>query len=161
VNTTLSELAPDYSIRAATPIDIPVLVHQRLSMFNEMGITVDAPTLSMAFDGWLKVHLPTGTYRAWLVEHQRVVVAGGGITLLTWPPGPREHSGRLPIVYNVYTESPHRRRGLAKALMETIQDWCRTAGYNSVGLAASADGRRLYQSLGYQESQQPYMFLAL
>ena len=158
---TLPELAPGYSIRAATQIDIPVLVHHRLSMFNEMGVTIDAPMLSVAFDAWLKVHLPTGTYRAWLVEHQRVVVAGGGITLLMWPPGPREHSGRLPIVYNVYTEPPHRRRGLAKALMETIQDWCRTAGYNSVGLAASPDGRRLYESLGYRESQQPYMFLAL
>jgi GNAT superfamily N-acetyltransferase len=64
-------------------------------------------------------------------------------------------------VYNVYTEPSHRRRGLAKALMETLHDWCRTAGYNSVGLAASADGRTLYQSLGYQESQEPYMFLSL
>jgi GNAT superfamily N-acetyltransferase len=130
-------------------------------MFNEMGVTVDAPALNAAFDGWLKLHLPTGTYRAWLVEYDHVVVAGGGITLLTWPPGPREHSGQLPIIYNVYTETSHRRRGLAKRLMDTIQDWCREAGFTSIGLAASTDGHRLYQSLGYRESEQPYMFLAL
>jgi GNAT superfamily N-acetyltransferase len=130
-------------------------------MFAEMGVTVDAPALSTAFDAWLRQQLATGTYRGWLVEHGDVVAAGGGITLLTWPPGPREHSGRLPIVYNVYTESAHRRRGLARALMLTIHNWCRTAGYTSIGLAASTDGRELYESLGYRESEQPYMFLAL
>jgi GNAT superfamily N-acetyltransferase len=150
-----------YSIRDASAADIPALVHHRLSMFNEMGVAIDAPALSAAFETWLRTYLATGTYRAWLVEAEGRVVAGGGITLLTWPPSPRNLSGQLPMVYNVYTEPSHRRRGIARALMEAIHEWCRAAGYRSIGLAASAEGHALYESLGYVTSPQPYMFVGL
>ena len=86
---------------------------------------------------------------------------GGGITVLPWPPGPRELSGHLPIVYNIYTEPAHRRRGLARTIMQTIHAWCLEAGYRTVALAASDDGRSMYESLGYRESPQPYMFVTL
>jgi GNAT superfamily N-acetyltransferase len=110
---------------------------------------------------WLDVHLRVGAYHAWLVDHRDGIVAGGGIAVLTWPPGPQDLSGHLPIVYNVYTEPPHRHHGLARALMETIHAWCLEAGYMTVGLAASGDGRPLYESLGYRESPRPYMFVTL
>ena len=113
------------------------------------------------YAAWLQEHLPSGTYRGWVAEADGTVVAGAGLTQLTWPPGPREFSGRLPIVYNVYTEPAHRRRGLARALMETVHVWCRDAGYSVVGLAASTYGRALYESLGYRASPSPYMFLTL
>lgn len=96
-----------------------------------------------------------------MIAGDGTVAAGAGITLPPWPPGPRELSGRLPIVYNVFTERSHRRRGLARMLMDTIHQWCRDAGYSVVGLAASTDGRSMYESLGYRESPQPYMFLRL
>lgn len=155
-------LADGYAIREATIADIPALVHHRLAMFAEMGVRVDQQAVERAFTIWLESHLPAGTYRGWLVEaSDGTVVAGGGITLLPWPPGPRELSGRLPIVYNVFTEPNHRRRGLARMLMDRIHQWCRDAGHSVVGLAASADGRPMYESLGYRESPQPYMFLKL
>jgi GNAT superfamily N-acetyltransferase len=155
-------LPPGYRIREGTADDTPALLRHRIRMFEEMGLAIDREALGAAFASWIAVQLPNGTYRAWLVEDERgAVVAGGGITLLPWPPGPHELSGTLPIVYNVYTETAHRRRGLARAVMETIHAWCRDRGYRVVGLAASDDGRPLYESLGYRQSWQPYMFLAL
>lgn len=131
-------------------------------MFADMQVTCDEAAVDAAFTEWLHVHLAAGTYQAWLVESaDGAVVAGGGITLLTWPPGPREISGRFPIVYNVYTEPAHRRKGLARAVMEAIHTWCREQGYRSIGLAASDEGKTLYESLGYRASPQPYMFLSL
>ncbi|MBI1878726.1 MAG: GNAT family N-acetyltransferase [Chloroflexi bacterium] len=56
------------------------------------------------------------------------------------------------FVYNVYTEPPHRRQGLARRLMETIHQWCRERGLKFVGLNASEFGRPLYEALGYQPS---------
>jgi GNAT superfamily N-acetyltransferase len=155
-------IPPDgYTIRDATTADIPAIVRHRLRMFEDMGVAVDTRTVSAAFATWLDVHLPAGTYRAWLVEHHDRVVAGGGMSVLPWPPGPRELSGRLPIVYNVYTEPAHRRRGLARAIMQAMHAWCLQAGYRTVGLAASDEGRSLYDSLGYRESPQPYLFVTL
>jgi len=150
-----------YTIRAGTADDIPLIVRHRLRMFEDMGVAVDTHAVSAAFAAWLDVHMQTGAYRAWLVEHGDGVVAGGGITVPPWPPGPRELSGRLPIVYNVYTEPAHRRRGLARTIMQTIHAWCLEAGYRTVALAASDDGRSMYESLGYRESPQPYMFVTL
>ena len=130
-------------------------------MFTDMGLELDAPLLDREFRVWLDTMMPVGTYRAWLVEHQAEVVAGGGVSVLPWPPGPRYMGTRIGVVYNVYTEPAHRRRGLARLIMETIHAWCRENGVSSVALNASQDGRPLYESMGYQLPGSPMMFLGL
>jgi len=151
-----------YRVRAATLDDAESLVRHRIAMFTDMGVALDAPALDRAFRDWLAVMMPSGTYRAWLVETgAREVAAGGGITVLPWPPGPRYMGDTLAFVYNVYTEPAHRRRGVARLLMDEIHAWCRTAGIRSVALNASADGLPLYESMGYQVSPAPMMFFAI
>src|SRR5258706_16426399 len=103
---------PDYRIRVATLDDLDVLVHHRIAMFQDMAVPLDAAAVDAAFRPWLLEMIPKGVYRAWVVESQARIVAGGGITILPWPPGPRYFSGRLPFVYNLYTEPAHRRHGL-------------------------------------------------
>ena len=152
----------DYLVRPATLDDADVLVRHRVGMFTDMGIAMDVAALETAFRTWLTEMMPAGTYRAWLVEnHDGQVVAGGGITVLPWPPGPRYVGDRLAFVYNVYTDPAHRRRGLARLVMDTIHAWCRGAGITSVALNASEDGQTLYESMGYVASPDPMMFLAI
>ena len=131
-------------------------------MFTEMGVPLDAAVLEQAFRAWLAKVMPVGTYRAWLVEGpDGEVVGGGGITILPWPPGPRYVGDTLAFVYNVYTEPPHRRRGLARLIMDTIHAWCRDQGITSMALNASQDGKPLYEAMGYAESSSPMMFLPI
>ena len=131
-------------------------------MFNEMAVPVDQSALERAFRSWLSETMPSGTYRAWLVESDAGdIVAGGGITLLPWPPGPHYLGGRLAFVYNVYTRPAHRRQGIGRLVMDTIHAWCRDAGVLVVVLNASADGLSLYESMGYHVSPAPMMFLGL
>jgi GNAT superfamily N-acetyltransferase len=154
-------VAATYRIRPATLDDIDVLVRHRLGMFADMGVTVD-DSVAPAFRTWLSDMMPSGTYRAWLTEtNTNEIAAGGGITILPWPPGPRYPTGRLAFVYNVYTEPAHRRRGHARLIMHAIHTWCRQAGITSVALNASQDGRPLYESLGYHAAQSPMMFFGL
>jgi GNAT superfamily N-acetyltransferase len=164
-----------YRVRPATLDDVDMLVHHRVGMFTDMGVPMDVPALQARFRDWLAEMMPPGTYRAWLVETHSdqseaapgangasgVVVAGGGITILPWPPGPHYMGDRLAFVYNMYTEPGHRRRGLARLIMDAIHDWCREAGVGSMALNASRDGQPLYQSLGYAESSSPMMFLPM
>jgi GNAT superfamily N-acetyltransferase len=127
-----------------------------------MGIEMDRTAVARAFRAWLATALASGLYRAWVVEAANgPVVAGGGITVLPWPPGPRDLGERLAFVYNLYVEPGHRRRGVARLVMEAIHAWCRDAGISSVALNASAEGRPLYEAMGYQVSPQPMMFLSL
>ena len=152
----------DYRVRPATLDDTDVLVRHRVGMFTDMGVAMDVAALETAFRAWLTEMMPAGTYRAWLVETgEGHVVGGGGITVLPWPPGPRYAGDRLAFVYNVYTDAAHRRRGLARLVMDTIHAWCRDEGVTSIALNASKDGRSLYESMGYVESPNPMMFFAI
>lgn len=152
----------DYRVRVATLADADVLVRHRIAMFTDMGVPLDARELDQAFRVWLGGAMPEGTYRAWLVDApDRTAACGGGITIIPWPPGPRYAGDRLAFVYNVYTEPLHRRRGLARLVMDTIHSWCRDEGIGSVALNASRDGKPLYESMGYAESTSPMMFLPI
>jgi GNAT superfamily N-acetyltransferase len=155
-------LLPGYHVRAATLADVDVLARQRSAMFTDMGVAHDVLGLDAEFRRWLADSMPSGIYRAWLIDTPAdTVAAGGGITVLPWPPGPQHPGGRVAFVYNVYTEPSHRRRGLARVVMETIHDWCRKAGVSSLALNASEFGRSLYESMGYRVSPSPTMFLVL
>ncbi len=155
-------MSDNYRVRTASLADADVLVAHRVSMFTDMEVEMDATLVASKFRRWLFDALPSGVYRAWLAEAgDRTVVGGGGITVVPWPPGPRSLGDRLAFVYNIYTQPAHRRRGVARLVMEAIHAWCRSAGVTSVALNASPDARQLYESLGYQESPNPMMFTAL
>jgi GNAT superfamily N-acetyltransferase len=151
-----------YRVRPATLADADALVRHRFAMFGDMGVPFDRAALDPAFRHWLNEMMPAGTYRAWLVvTDEGLAVAGGGITIVPWPPGPHYPGDRVAFVYNVYTEPGHRRAGLARRLMDAIHQWCRDAGIRSVALNASRDGQPLYESMGYGLSASPMMVLGL
>jgi GNAT superfamily N-acetyltransferase len=158
-----------YRLRPATLEDMDALVRHRICMFTDMGVPLDIEALDQAFRAWLAEMMPAGVYRAWVAEAvvgtaartSATTVAGGGITILPWPPGPHYMGSRLAFVYNVYTEPAHRGRGLARSIMDAIHAWCLEAGITSVALNASPDGRPLYEALGYQVSPNPMMFLPM
>jgi GNAT superfamily N-acetyltransferase len=155
-------VSADYRVRLATLADADLLVRHRIAMFNDMGVPFDAHELDQAFRAWIANTMPAGTYRAWLADAANGETAGGGgITIIPWPPGPRYAGDRLAFVYNVYTEPAHRRRGLARLIMETIHAWCRNEGIGSMALNASRDAKPLYEALGYAESPSPMMFLPI
>ena len=153
---------PDYRIRPAILDDVSTLVRHRLAIFTEMGTAIDADAVGAAFREWVTVLLPAGTYHAWIVEAAGgQVVAGGGLTILPWPPGPWALGGRMAFVYNVYTEPAHRRRGIAAMIMQTIHAWCQEEGIGIAGLNASRQAQRLYESLGYRLMPSPMMVCGL
>jgi GNAT superfamily N-acetyltransferase len=155
-------VSADYRVRPATLADADILVRHRLAMFSDMRVPLDADALDRAFRAWLEDTMPAGTYRAWLAETADGAAAGGGgITIIPWPPGPRYPGDRLAFVYNVYTDPAHRRRGLARLVMDTIHAWCRDAGVGSIALNSSRDAKPLYESMGYTESPTPMMFLPI
>jgi len=151
-----------YDVRQATFDDVDTLVHQRIAMFTDMGRSFDAAVVDRAFRAWLETHMAAGIYHAWLVEDRetRASVAGGGLSILPWPPGPNYMVDRLAFVYNVYVEPAHRRRGLAQRVMDAIHGFCRVHGITSVALNASDDGRPLYQRIGFQPSSEMRLILS-
>ena len=151
-----------YRLREATLADADVLVHHRLAMFEDMGEPFDRAALDASFRDWLQTRMTADTYRAWLVEAaDGTVVAGGGISILPWPPSPRNLGHAIAFVYNVYTEPAHRHRGLARMIMGAVHQSCARDGIRTVALHASQDGLPLYASMGYQSWPTPMMYLPI
>jgi GNAT superfamily N-acetyltransferase len=54
----------------------------------------------------------------------------------------------------MYTEPGARRRGVAKRLLEVMINWCRIKGFSGVSLHASSAGRPLYETVGFQQTNE-------
>jgi len=139
-------------LRSATPDDIETVLHHRCAMFRDMRLADEAAIAAArkASEPFFLRGLKDGSYRGFLLETvDGTIVAGGGVVLLEYQPGPRDPSPRRPMVVNVYTEPAWRRRGLARRLMDAMLAWTREAGYANLFLHASDQGRGLYESLGF------------
>ena len=144
--------AHHYSIRPALPAEAAVIARHRRAMFADMGHRDTATLDDMAarFLPWLKERMESGEYLAWFaVAPDQSVAAGLGLWLMDWPPHMIGAGARRGNILNVYTEQEYRRQGLARDLMRTCLDWCRTSGIRAVILHASDEGRALYESLGF------------
>ena len=151
-----------YSIRAATIADIAHIVSHREQMFRHMAIPAAFADMAAAFEGWLRHAIPAKTYRGWMaVTSHGEVVGGAGLIVIPWPPGPISMDPRCGFVFNVYTDTAHRKQGLARRLMEAIHDHCRAEGMERMVLNASAFGQSLYESMGYVRTEEPMMRLRL
>jgi GNAT superfamily N-acetyltransferase len=151
-----------YRVRPASIEDIPHLVHQREAMFREMGTTCDYAAMAAACARWFREAVPAGIFRGWMIEHEDAgVVGGGGLIVLPWSPGPHRLDPRQAFVFNVFVEPAHRRRGVARRLMEKMHAWCRSQGIKRIALNASAAGQPLYEALGYTVAAEPMMRLNL
>ena len=147
-----------YTIRPATVTDIPHIVQQRELMFRDMEIPAAFEAMATSMDQWLRDAIPSNTYRGWVaVSDEGHVVAGGGLIVIPWPPGPISMDPRCGFIFNVYTDPSHRQQGLARRLMDTIHEWCRSDGLERLVLNASTFGRPLYESMGYVATNEPMM----
>src|SRR4030095_9388517 len=99
-----------YRVRPATLDDRDLLVRHRLAMFADMGVPLDVDRIGAAFAEWLGEQMPSGAYRAWVVETaEGEVVAGGGATIIPWPPGPRYPGRPLAFGSHVSHQPAHSR----------------------------------------------------
>lgn len=149
-----------YTLRLAAAEDAPILARHRASMFRDMG-EVDEPGASIienASEDHLAAMIEAREYFGFLAEHEGEVVGGGGVWIRPVLPRPGALQGAMEAyVLNVYTKPEHRRSGVARAIMQAILDWSREQRVNRVVLHASKEGRSLYESLGFEDSNEMRM----
>lgn len=120
-------------------------------MFAEMG--TDAATLdamSETYAVWLPPRLEDGRYFGFLAEDAGVVVAGVGLLLMDWPPGPlHPRHDKRGFVLDVFVESAYRGHGLATELMKRAEEELLGRGVMYAALQASKMGRPVYERLGW------------
>ena len=126
-------------------------------MFSEMGYREEAALdgMATAFQPWVIRKMLAGAYLAWFaVAPDKTIAAGLGLWLMDWPPHMVGPGARRGNILNVYTSAAHRRRGLARQLMQTALEWCREHGIRAVILHSSDEGRPLYKALGFRPTNE-------
>jgi len=142
-----------YVLRTAHAGDAREIARHRGLMFLDMGVVDenDAKKLLAASAPWFIDVMQRGLYKGWMVERNGEIVAGGGLYLSEIGPLPGcFRVGRSAHIANVYTNTEHRRRGIARSLLNEMLHWCQKSEIDQVTLTASNDGRALYSSLGFE-----------
>ena len=114
-------MSDEFRIRRATTADLALIMRHRIAMFRDMGATEDQlAAVARSGEPYFASGLSNGNYQGWFFEDgSGRAVAGGGVTLVEYQPGPRDPTPRRPWVVNVYTEPAYRRRDRA---IETRDD---------------------------------------
>jgi ribosomal protein S18 acetylase RimI-like enzyme len=133
-------------------------------MFQEMGYRDERAldVMSARFRPWLRRKMEAGEYRAWFsLTPDSAIAAGLGLWLMDWPPHMVAVGQWRGNILNVYTEPEHRRRGLARSLMQVALEWCATNQVDAVILHASVEGSALYESLGFTPTNEMRLIIPI
>ena len=146
----------EITIREGTLADIPTITGHRRRMCEDMNYT-DGGALSTMVTvtaNYLKKAIPEGSFRSWLACDKGEVVAGGAVVIVSWPAHAYDLECRRATILNVYTNPDYRRRGIARQILQTMIAWCKQEGFARVTLHASEHGRHLYETLGFEPSNE-------
>ena len=133
----------------------------RRRMFEDMakdeGKAVDPQELALMeaiFVQHVLARLDGEELIAWVVEVDGRLVSSAALSILPTIPAPGRLDMRWVLLHNVYTLPDYRGRGFARNLVEMAIAWCKEQGFRSLALNASAAGRPIYASLGFQPTNQ-------
>ena len=147
----------DIAIRQATLADVPDLVRLRRTMFEWMDCDdpVQLDDADTACTAYFAEAIPAGEFYGWLaVTPVGEAVGSGGAVIDRHPPGPGNLSGRIGYIMNISVAPTHRRRGIARRIMQTILGWMADRGMHYITLHTTEMGRPLYEELGFVTSNE-------
>ncbi len=141
-----------YKIRRAERADIPKLIELRSKMFHLVWEdTSNIEQMNRFSEPYFKEKIDSGEFVAWFAETDSAeVVACSALSFYYLTPKPTNLEGKYGYISSMYTEGAHRRRGLARRLLQTTLSYAREIGVTDIRLRASDDGRPLYESAGFR-----------
>jgi GNAT superfamily N-acetyltransferase len=68
-------------------------------------------------------------------------------------PSPIALDGRKAVIANMYTLPEYRKKGIATELMRLQIEEAKMRGVKIINLSATADGRKVYEKLGFENDE--------
>lgn len=154
-----------YRIEAATVADIPQLVDLRVGYLTaDYGELSGEQLAELTFEvpNYLRYHLGR-TLHVFVArdEGSDVIAACAWLLLVEKPPSPRFPHGHTGVLFNVYTVPEHRRKGLARRVMELLIEDATARALDVLELHATEDGYPLYRKLGFEDDRYTHVPMRL
>ncbi len=146
-----------FTISYATAEDLELLVAHRLNMWRdihpESGSKVDES--EEATRKWIQEKLSKGELVGFIARALRGRVAGSWcVWTREGQPRPTNPNLKVPYLMSMYTERAFRRKGVARMIVKRALKWCEEHHYDRISLHASTQGRALYESMGFEQTQE-------
>jgi len=144
--------------RLATTADTRELLRLAAIMYASMGVDTEASSWREGATKLLAERLGGDELVMFAVDDPSQagrLVSCGGAAVIQRVPGPATPDGRWGYVQWMVTEPAFRRRGLARAVFESILGWLDARGIVNVELHATRDGDPLYRSFGFADPFSP------
>jgi GNAT superfamily N-acetyltransferase len=147
-------MAPEPTLRRATPTDATAITAHRHAMFADNNFTTADRLAAMdaTFQSWVTERLADGRYIGLLLEQEEQCLAAGGIFFPDFPPHWMHIAPERPYLLNFYTAPAARGRGYARLILEAAIDLCRQRNAAVISLHASPFGRPIYEQYGFEAS---------
>lgn len=145
----------EYKITLATAEDLELLTKHRIGMWMEIRpeLKKQAQELEGVTRDWIKRKMSEGKLIGFIAKTSTGTIVGSGCIWIKEEP-PRLYNQRLesPYIMSMYTEPGFRRKGVARAVVQSAIDWCQSHGYNTVSLHAAEAGIPLYEAFGFKQT---------
>ncbi|MEU6475415.1 GNAT family N-acetyltransferase [Streptomyces sp. NPDC047017] len=153
-------------VRRAEPADAGEVLRLRQVMIDSMAAGDPSTDWHAGSLPRLRARLgeSDGDFAAFVVDHPErpgtlAALVAGTVDYRIGKAG--DPSGTVGFVFSVATDPGTRRRGYARACMETLLAWFRERGAHRVQLTASAEAAPLYADLGFLPKPDPLLELRL
>lgn len=151
-------------IRKAGISDIDSLITCRLDyLLEERGYLAnkERAVIESQLGKYFEKHLKEGTFIAVLAEECGDIVSCAYLAISEKPANVSFMTGKTGTLLNVLTYPDYRGRGAATKVITALIDEAKKTGVSMIELAATDDGKPLYEKLGFQAAAYTAMRMML
>lgn len=140
----------EWMIRPAVASDIGALVELRLKQLASEG-AVATCDLSEPLFAYYREVLTTGAQTMLVAVCEDRVIANGGISYVNKAPYYANPTGKIGVIFAMYTEPEFRRMGVGTAILQKLTKLARQRDCGELYVTASDMGVPFYESIGFKE----------
>ena len=138
--------------RKANLEDITQLVELRKKQLIDEGSNADTD-----IDGELEKYFTTsitnGDLFVWLAVENYNIIGTAAACYFQYPPNFSNPTGRTAYITNVYTKDEYRNQGIATTLLGFVFKELKNKDCKFLRLHASAQGKKLYEKMGFVDAE--------
>ena len=150
-----------YQIRKANPNDLSVIVDYRIVMFQTfVKEPYDWEAVRDFEIKYFQEKMQANQFAAWVAETgEGAIIATAAISFYETAPKPWNLESKYAFISSMYTEPEYRRQGIGGSLLKEALGFSRSKGITHATLHASKSGKSLYESFGFEDTNEMRMAL--
>lgn len=140
------------NFRKATKEDVKHLAYLRKKQLIDEGCYSEC-NIDDELERYFSVGIANKGLLIWLAIADEDIIGTAGVCFFQYPPSFTNPTGKIAYITNVYTRDEYRNRGIATKLLELVLEEIKAEGCMFARLHASAQGRGLYEKMGFVDAQ--------